>query len=161
MLELNIDFDNLDPGTIELSEARGVCHFSGYLARKIQKMLQCHGCFNLLVTEKEMPSFKLGRHLQDTLPDYHNYTRLQDCGELLYPSNHCLHLTMLGLELFWTIINEPETRLQFFCLSRSKIDKWHSTMCRESPLSHFWKKRRLKSQQYSIWLFWKKGCKKD
>ena len=39
MLELDIDFDNPDPETIELLEAGGVCYFLGYLARKVQKKL--------------------------------------------------------------------------------------------------------------------------
>ena len=67
-----------------------------------------------------MSSFKLDRDLQNTLSDYYNYTRFQDHGGLLYLSNHCLHLTMLGLELFRTIMNEPETRLQLFAANSAE-----------------------------------------
>ena len=51
--------------------------------------------------------------MQDTLLEYYEYIWLQDRDGLLYPSNGCVQLTILALDVFGAIVNDIEMKAKF------------------------------------------------
>ena len=62
----------------------------------------------MLLTDREIPQVTIDIDVKDDLPDYYDYIRLQDRSGLMYPTDTCMHITMLALESFGAIINDSE-----------------------------------------------------
>ena len=105
---------DIEPGDMAPGEAGGVGHFSGYVARSASKKLRCEDCKAALVMgNKELPHVLLegGEDVRSALPEmFSGMIELQDRGGLLYPSDECIHLVMMGLEIFKAIVQPAALR---------------------------------------------------
>ena len=105
---------DLEPGNVTPEEAGGVGHFSGYIARSAYKNLPCEGCkAALVIPNEELPHVPVecSEDVRSALPHtFFGITELQDRGGLLYPSNECVQLVMMGLEIFKAIVKPAELR---------------------------------------------------
>lgn len=118
--ELDIDSKRLDPGKMEPGEAGGVGHFCGYLARKARRRLKCASCQEALVEGNTlMPSVQVAD--PDKLPEtFREMIDLQDRGGLLYPSNECIHMAMMAVEVFKAMTTPGERRAKFLAAYNSE-----------------------------------------
>lgn len=108
--KLDLSSIDMEPGNLTPGEAGGVGHFSGYIARTASKRLCCDSCkAALVVPHHELPRvpFEGGEEIPEMLT---SMIKLQDRGGLLYPSNECIHLVIMGLEIFKAIIHPTSLR---------------------------------------------------
>ena len=112
--DLDITCDVPAVEQMELTEAGGIVNISGYLAHQAHKKLKCRRCLGVLVSDQEVALCEIDNDVRDTLPECYDYIRLQDRGGLMYPSDFAVKLTILGLEVFGAIVNDPSLRTKFF-----------------------------------------------
>ena len=86
------------------TDAGGVCHFFGYLVHTSRKKINCEYCAEIFVNQKNGCD-DIDIEEETCLPKCHGYNQLLDRGGLLYPSNDCLQLTMVALQVFEDIAN--------------------------------------------------------
>lgn len=118
--ELDIDSERLDPGEMEPGEAGGVGHFCGYLAMKARRHLKCASCQDALIEGNTlMPAVQVTDF--DKLPEtFRKMINLQDRGGLLYPSNECIHMAMMAVEVFKAMTAPGEWRAKFLAAYSSE-----------------------------------------
>ena len=112
--QVDVNSIDLEPGDMAPGEAGGVGHFSGYVARLAYRKLHCEDCkVTLVVPEKELPNVPVEgtEDVRSALPEiFMGMTQLMDRGGLVYPSDECIHLVMMGLEIFKAIVKPAELR---------------------------------------------------